>query len=612
MSFTGMLRVINGVPIFRVEATVILPLRVKRKTISFNAYSGYSGVNKRDYVSSFTNNHTIKFALNRKYLAGNGLTIAVSWPQGLIDAPPASIEIVPEVQLAEAEITTPAQDISDTPIPAPTVSINASKSENQTEVQEQELLDAVENEVSLSIDTLQEQKTSTEIITNTNTNTNTTISKPESNKNVVNSIIDFFKNSIATIITKSSALSFNNLIGLLGLILLLIYFLIIRLFLHYNKSTLNNNIIKDDVSITDNLSPASVRYIYEMGYDDRTFSIALINIAVKGHIDIINTDKGYKIERRDFSAAEELSCDEILLLNTLMGNESVILLSSKNYKVIREAMIKHQDLLEKNHKNKYFATNTKLFNSGIALVVLTGLAMAYIGSTPENALLTFILYSIFTLATYIMSFTLLSLLNFYAKFKIVPISNSTFYRSMEKSKEAYVFALIAIETGMILLFINYLDTINVLIIAAAGLISALFSDHLVSPNAEGQNLLNRIVNLKEFITHGEILQANTHYDTIQISQKISAFDNYLAYTIALGVESEWGDHYSLLFDKKNDGDDEILGYSPHWYHGRGWKENNTTGFCEFLSSKFALSAASAAKSPEYNYEIYKSQSNMKH
>jgi energy-converting hydrogenase Eha subunit E len=585
-----------SMPIFRVEATVILPPQVKKKTISYNAYSGYTGVNKQDYISSFSNNHTIKFALNKKYLAGNGLTIAISWPKGFID-PVSSMQ----------------SDSLITQNKAASNNLTINKKTNITE--QNTITDSRAEIINRSVESAPTNSSNTQIAQQDTTNKNILADKKIITEQIIKPKIaeqpNLFQKVISKIIEKSSLLTFNNLIGITGLIILIFYFLLVRLFLKKNSITVKNGTSDYSENIPNNLSPASIRYIYEMGYDDRTFAIALINIAVKGHIDIINNGKIYKIERRDFSAADKLSEDEALLLNTLMGNETAIQLISKNHRIIRDAMTKHHNLLEKDHKKKYFATNKKWFNLGVAIVGATLMTLAFTEYTLPKALLTFIIITVFTFASFILNYALLKLFDFYNNFEISFISNSTFFISMRNSKEAYLFAILAIESSMVIFLMSYLDMVNIITLYLASLVCAIFSDYLISPNSEGKNLINKIVNLKEFITHGELLDTDSKYDSIQISQKISAFDNYLPYTIALGVETEWGDHYSLMFNNNNNTDD-LPGYSPHWYHGCGWKENNTTDFCESLSSNFSFSAASAAKKPQYDFENDHSQIGLKH
>ena len=45
-------------------------------------------------------------------------------------------------------------------------------------------------------------------------------------------------------------------------------------------------------------SPASARYIRKMGYDPKTLTAAVVNLAVKGHLTIANDDDEYFLERQ--------------------------------------------------------------------------------------------------------------------------------------------------------------------------------------------------------------------------------------------------------------------------------------------------------------------------
>ena len=42
------------------------------------------------------------------------------------------------------------------------------------------------------------------------------------------------------------------------------------------------------------MSPAAVRFVAEMGYDNKVFSSTIISLAVKGHLMIEEDNKGYK------------------------------------------------------------------------------------------------------------------------------------------------------------------------------------------------------------------------------------------------------------------------------------------------------------------------------
>ena len=43
----------------------------------------------------------------------------------------------------------------------------------------------------------------------------------------------------------------------------------------------------------DDLSPAGMRYVTKMGVDNRTFAAALVDMGVKGHVRLIEEDRGW-------------------------------------------------------------------------------------------------------------------------------------------------------------------------------------------------------------------------------------------------------------------------------------------------------------------------------
>ncbi len=49
----------------------------------------------------------------------------------------------------------------------------------------------------------------------------------------------------------------------------------------------------------DTMSPAVMRYITKMKYDDRTFAAAVINMAVKGFLKIVDEYGEYTLQKKD-------------------------------------------------------------------------------------------------------------------------------------------------------------------------------------------------------------------------------------------------------------------------------------------------------------------------
>tara|TARA_R110001599_G_scaffold353821_1_gene599110 strand:+ start:28979 stop:30046 length:1068 start_codon:yes stop_codon:yes gene_type:complete len=59
-------------------------------------------------------------------------------------------------------------------------------------------------------------------------------------------------------------------------------------------------------------SPAAARYVTEMGYDDKTFAAAVINLAVKGYVSITCDDDDYSLQQN--ASTEPLAPGESVLL----------------------------------------------------------------------------------------------------------------------------------------------------------------------------------------------------------------------------------------------------------------------------------------------------------
>src|SRR5207249_3876712 len=68
------------------------------------------------------------------------------------------------------------------------------------------------------------------------------------------------------------------------------------------------------------LSPAAIRYLVKMGFDDRGFASAVIDMAVKGYLTIKDEEGTYVLERTG-ADAKALAADEKLVASKLFGSD---------------------------------------------------------------------------------------------------------------------------------------------------------------------------------------------------------------------------------------------------------------------------------------------------
>jgi uncharacterized membrane protein YgcG len=105
------------------------------------------------------------------------------------------------------------------------------------------------------------------------------------------------------------------------------------------------------------MSPAAARYIRRMGYDDRTFTAAIINLAVNGHLEISESGSDYTLTRVAKESAPTAPGEHVLL-RKLFAKGDVVDLHKINHKVIGGAMQAHRRALRLNNHKIHFQLNS--------------------------------------------------------------------------------------------------------------------------------------------------------------------------------------------------------------------------------------------------------------
>ena len=158
-----------------------------------------------------------------------------------------------------------------------------------------------------------------------------------------------------------------------------------------------------------NFSPASMRYIMKMGYDKRAFTAALINLAVKGFVEIIENDGEYSVKRLDKKdsspsgrqAPTQLAAGESALLAHLFRRRHLVVFKNENHSIVGSALKAHEQSLARDYKKIYFRTNGALltpawiiFGVGIAVTVVVDHVSAAVG----------ILYGVMAVALFVFAY----------------------------------------------------------------------------------------------------------------------------------------------------------------------------------------------------------------
>jgi len=135
-------------------------------------------------------------------------------------------------------------------------------------------------------------------------------------------------------------------------------------------------------------SPASLRYIRQMYYDDKTMTAAILSLAVKGYLrinDLGSKHTLFKLEPGE--GVPPLATGEAELYEALFRDGKRVVLEQDNHALLGAARAAHRSSLVKDYKRHYFRINgllnlpsvlVALASTGLALVVGGRLSIAMI------------------------------------------------------------------------------------------------------------------------------------------------------------------------------------------------------------------------------------------
>lgn len=194
-----------------------------------------------------------------------------------------------------------------------------------------------------------------------------------------------------------------NLVALaIGYLLLLSYY--IPVWRAYGKDP-DEGVIVTRYIPPEGYSPASLRYIRQMYYDNKTMTAGVVSLAVKGYLSIKNSDDTHTLHRIDSERPRPaMTTGEKELFYALFSERDFITLEDTNHKVLGSAQKAHKQSLKRDYRRKYFRTNG-LFNIPAVVIVLVTTVLTFStgsGATKISLLFLLPMYLILGLFGYIM------------------------------------------------------------------------------------------------------------------------------------------------------------------------------------------------------------------
>ena len=124
-------------------------------------------------------------------------------------------------------------------------------------------------------------------------------------------------------------------------------------------------------------SPASLRYIRQMYYDNKTLTTAILSLAVKGYLRINDLGSKHTLFRLDPGPdGPPLATGEAELYEALFRDGKRVVLEQDNHELLGDARGAHRASLVRDYKKHYFRLNSLLsIPSMLIALIATGLAV---------------------------------------------------------------------------------------------------------------------------------------------------------------------------------------------------------------------------------------------
>jgi uncharacterized membrane protein YgcG len=334
----------------------------------------------------------------------------------------------------------------------------------------------------------------------------------------------------------------------------------------------------------DGLSAAGMRYIVDMGADNRTFAAALVELGVRGRLRLVEGEKGFfsraktTIERQSGSAlGDVLPKAESAMMSALFAGNDSIVMEQKNHATFSAAQAALAKQLKAQYEGTMFVRNWGWSLRGLALMLgalwLTACALILASSTPSPLPFGLVLLGLtgFTVSAILFNGAHSTLVKILAGIVAVAAAGIGF---------ATIVA--ALNSGAALPLVLPLLSLPVVLTAFSW---------MAAPTRQGRQVLDRIAGFEQYLSITE----EDQLDRMHPPEKTPAlFEKYLPYAIALGVENRWAKRFAGVLAAASAAG---TAHAMTWYSGSSDPWSHTDDFVDTIGSTLSSTVASASASP---------------
>lgn len=329
------------------------------------------------------------------------------------------------------------------------------------------------------------------------------------------------------------------------------------------------------------MSAAGMRYVDQMGFDNRAFTAALIELGVNGHIKLLDRGDGMQVERR--RSGRTIGSAEQALEAKLLGSSPSVMLIQDNHERISAAKNALESALDRSYRGKLFTNNFGWSWLGMLLAILLVVAIAIVIGLSYGS-------DHAPLAIVGMLIPVIPVL-------IAAGLVQTGWR-MRRGRLWRIALGLAIGAagaagGLALMYFNsrgLVEALPGLVPVVLASFTGLAFGWLQAPTVEGRKVKDQIDGFREYLGVAE----EERLEYLNPPEKTpELFERFLPYAVALDLENSWAKRFAGVLATAAAG----AAAQTAWYDGRSDITNDPVSFTERIGSHLSDTIASASTAP---------------
>jgi hypothetical protein len=324
-------------------------------------------------------------------------------------------------------------------------------------------------------------------------------------------------------------------------------------------------------------SPAAVRYVTRMGFDQKAFAAAVVGMAVKGWLNIEDEDGSYALSRAD-GKSEPLTPDERAAFEKLFPGGGRLALKNVNHRRFKEAIAALKSQLALGFEKIYFLRNARWLVPGLVISGLTVLGAVAFAPDVVAALFMAVWLTGWTVGCYFLTSQVIGL--WHSRAWAGAVFSSLFAVPFLAGEGFGLFMLgtaVSLPAGVLLVLLAFL--------------AAVFHRLLRAPTLQGRRVMDQIEGFRLYLTVAEQDRLQALHPPELTPQ---LFEKYLPYALALDVENAWSAKFAATLEAAGA---RAADYSPGWYRGTAWRSLGAAGFGSSLGGSFSSAIAASSSAP---------------